>query len=90
MVCFGGISLSLVFTLLSAIAAKAQQNASLMAILGFPLIVPQLLLLIRLSKAAFGEAFKEGALMQITMLLLALDIMVIVLSVILFPFLWKE
>jgi heme exporter protein B len=79
-----------VFTLLSAIAAKAQQNASLMAILGFPLIVPQLLLLIRLSKAAFGEAFKEGALMQITMLLLALDIMVIVLSVILFPFLWKE
>jgi heme exporter protein B len=47
-------------------------------------------LLIRLSKAAFGEAFKEGALMQITMLLLALDIMVIVLSVILFPFLWKE
>jgi heme exporter protein B len=89
-VCFGGISLSLVFTLLSAIAAKAQQNASLMAILGFPLIVPQLLLLIRLSKAAFGEAFKEGALMQITMLLLALDIMVIVLSVILFPFLWKE
>ncbi|MEP6616440.1 MAG: heme exporter protein CcmB, partial [Ginsengibacter sp.] len=88
--CFGGISLSLVFTLLAAIAAKAQQNAALMAILGFPLIVPQLLLLIRLSKSAFGEVFKQGAVMQIALLLTGLDIMVIALSVILFPFLWKE
>ena len=47
-VCLGGVSLSLVFTLLAAIAAKAQQNAALMAILGFPLIIPQLFLLIRL------------------------------------------
>ncbi|CAN5243802.1 heme exporter protein CcmB [soil metagenome] len=86
----GGFSLSLVFTLMAAIAAKAQQNAALMAILGFPLIVPQLLLLIRLSKAAFGEAFRQGALMQIFVLLVALDVMVIALSVILFPFLWKE
>ncbi len=89
-VCFGGISLSLVFTFLAAVASKAQQNASLMAILGFPLITPQLLLLIKLSKAAFGEAFKQGALLQITLLLLAFDIMIIALSVILFPFLWKD
>jgi heme exporter protein B len=88
--CFGGISLSLVFTLLAAIAAKAQQNAALMAILGFPLIIPQLMLLIRLSKSAFGEAFKEGAILQITLLLAGLDVMVIALSIILFPFLWKE
>jgi heme exporter protein B len=89
-VCLGGVSLSLVFSLLAAIAAKAQQNAALMAILGFPLIIPQLLLLIRLSKVAFAETFKQGALLQITLLLVALDIMVIALSVILFPFLWKD
>jgi heme exporter protein B len=89
-VCLGGISLSLVFTLLAAIAAKAQQNAALMAILGFPLIVPQLMLLIRLSKVAFGEVFRDGAILQITLLLVALDIMVIALSLILFPFLWKD
>jgi heme exporter protein B len=88
--CLGGISLSLVFTLMAAIAAKAQQNAALMAILGFPLIIPQLLLLIRLSKTAFGEIFREGAVMQIALLLTGLDIMVVVLAVILFPFLWKE
>ncbi len=88
--CFGGLSLSLVFTLMSAIAAKAHQNAAIMAILGFPLIIPQLLLLIRLSKAAYGEVFREGALFQISLLLAGLDILVIVLSVVLFPFLWKD
>src|SRR5665647_2224226 len=88
--CLGGISLSLVFTLMSAIAAKAQQNAAIMAILGFPLIIPQLLLLIRLSRAAYGEVFRQGALLQITMLLAGLDLLVIVLSVVLFPFLWKD
>jgi heme exporter protein B len=88
--CLGGISLSLVFTLMSAIAAKAHQNAAIMAILGFPLIIPQLLLLIRLSRAAFGEVFREGALLQITLLLAGLDLLVIVLSVVLFPFLWKD
>src|SRR5450432_1953976 len=76
-VCIGGISLSLVFTLLAAIAAKAQQNAALMAILGFPLIIPQLLLLIRLSKTAFGEVFRQGAIFQLSLLIVGLDIMVI-------------
>lgn len=89
-VCIGSISLSLVFTLLAAIAAKAQQNAALMAILGFPLIVPQLLLVIRLSKVAFGEAFRSGALFQLTMLIVGFDVMVLLLSIILFPFLWKD
>jgi len=86
----GGISLSLVFTLMSAIAAKAQQNAAIMAILGFPLIIPQLLLLIRLSRAAYGEVFREGALFQISLLLGGLDVLIIVLSIVLFPFLWKD
>ena len=86
----GGISLSLVFTLMAAIAAKAQQNAAIMAILGFPLIIPQLLLLIRLSKAAFGEIFRDGALLQISLLLIGLNILVIVLAMVLFPFLWKD
>lgn len=88
--CLGGLSLSLVFTLMSAIAAKAHQNAAIMAILGFPLIIPQLLLLIRLSKSAFGEVFREGALLQISLLLIGLDVLVVVLAVVLFPFLWKE
>jgi heme exporter protein B len=89
-VLLGGTSLSLTFSLMSAIAAKAQQNAALIAILGFPVILPQLLLLMRLSKASFGEVFKDGALLQIAGLIVGLDILVIVLAIILFPFLWKD
>lgn len=86
----GGLSLSLVFTLMAAIAAKAQQNAAIMAILGFPLIIPQLLLLIRLSKTAFGEVFRDGAIFQISLLLFGLNTLVVVLALVLFPFLWKD
>ncbi|MFI5185407.1 MAG: heme exporter protein CcmB [Chitinophagales bacterium] len=87
-VLLGGWSLSLVFTFLAAIAAKAQQNAAIMAILGFPLIIPQLLLLMRLSNATFNETVSFPA--SIIFLLIALDAMVILLAVILFPFLWKD
>ncbi|MFN8264621.1 MAG: hypothetical protein U0T11_01030 [Chitinophagaceae bacterium] len=68
---------------------RANQNAALMAILGFPLIIPQLLLLVKISKSAFGEIFRENALLQMTLLLGGLDIMIIVLSLILFPFCGK-
>lgn len=88
LVLLGGWSLSLVFTFLAAIAAKAQQNAAIMAILGFPLIIPQLLLLMRLSNAAFNSALTIPA--ETVFLLIALDLMVVLLAVILFPFLWKD
>ncbi|MFZ1369814.1 MAG: heme exporter protein CcmB [Ferruginibacter sp.] len=89
-VVLGGASISIVFTLMSAIAAKAQQNAALIAILGFPVILPQLLLLMRLSKAAFSEVFRDGALLQLCGLIAGLDILVIAMAVILFPYLWKD
>ena len=89
-VLLGGLGLSLVFTLMSAIAAKAQQNAALIAILGFPVILPQLLLLMKLSKAAFGEVFRGGAILQLVSITSMLDILVITLAIILFPYLWKE
>jgi len=88
LVLLGGWSLSLVFTFLAAIAAKAQQNAAIMAVLGFPLIIPQLLLLMRLSNAAFNPVLTIP--ITTVLLLVALDAMIIVLAVILFPFLWKD
>lgn len=89
-VLLGGTSISLVFSLMSAIAAKAQQNAALIAILGFPVILPQLLLLIRLSKTAFNEIFRDGAVLQLTGLIIGLDALVIAMAMVLFPYLWKE
>jgi len=88
LVLLGGWSLSLIFTFLAAIAARAQQNAAIMAVLGFPLIIPQLLLLMKISNAAFNPILTIHA--SNVLLLVALDVMVIILSVILFPFLWKD
>ncbi|MGZ8538170.1 MAG: heme exporter protein CcmB [Flavisolibacter sp.] len=87
-VLLGGWSLSLVFTFLAAIAAKANQNAAIMAILGFPLIIPQLIILMMIS----GTVFDQNTVVPVMniLLLLASDILVILLSMILFPFLWKD
>jgi heme exporter protein B len=88
-VCLGGCSLSLVFTFLSAIAARARQNAAMIAILGFPLIIPQILLLMRISNDAFSDVIQGGFLLM-SLVLVGLDVLVITLAVILFPFLWKD
>lgn len=85
----GGLGLSLVFTFLAAIAAKAQQQAALMAIMGFPVIVPQLLLLGKISKTAFSPVLQTGW-WQMILLLIALDAMIVLLAIILFNFLWKD
>ncbi|MFN4315929.1 MAG: heme exporter protein CcmB [Chitinophagaceae bacterium] len=88
LVLLGGWSLSLVFTFLAAIAARAQQNAAIMAVLGFPIITPQLILLMKISNAAFNPvlSLKAGDML----LLVALDLLVALMAVILFPFLWKD
>jgi heme exporter protein B len=88
LVLLGGWSLSLIFTFLAAIAAKAQQNAAIMAVLGFPIIIPQLILLMKLSNAAFNPILTISY--TTILLLVAMDVMVILLAVILFPFLWKD
>lgn len=87
--CLGGVSLSLVFTFLSALAARAQQGAPLMAILGFPLVIPQLLLLNRISTIAFEDVL-QGGLGWMLWIMAGLDLLLIVLAIILFPFLWKD
>ena len=88
LVLLGGWSLSLVFTFLAAIAAKAHQNAAIMAILGFPIIIPQLMMLMKVSSTVFDTASAIPVLD--ILVLLASDVLVVLLSVILFPFLWKD
>lgn len=89
-VLLGGAGISLIFTLMSAIAAKAQQNAALIAILGFPVILPQLMLIMRMSKTAFAEVFRDGAVLQLVGLTAVMDLLVVALAIILFPYLWKD
>ena len=87
--CLGGISLSLVFSFLAAIAAKASQPSAIMAILGFPLIIPQIMLLMKIANIAFSDIVQNG-LPQLVGLLCGFDAMIVALAYILFPFLWKD
>ena len=89
MVLLGGVSLSLLFTMLAAIAAQANHNAALMAVMGFPLIMPVLMLLANISLSAFVTVF-QPELPKMFLLLGGMDILVIALTMILFPFLWKD
>lgn len=88
LVFLGGWCLSLVFTFLAAIAAKAQQNAAIMAILGFPIIIPQLLLLMKVSSALFSTS--QAIPLANVLILFASNGLVVLLSLVLFPFLWKD
>jgi heme exporter protein B len=85
----GSLGFSITFTFISAIAAKANQSATLMAILSFPIILPILLSLIKLSAIAL-RLIQDTAWMQDVWTLVAIDAILIVLTFILFPFLWKD
>ena len=85
----GSTGFSLTFTFISAIASKADNRATLMAILGFPLIIPILLTLVKLGAQAVGF-LPESPIMNDVMTLLAIDLVLIALSLILFPFLWRD
>lgn len=85
----GAIGLSFVLTLIAAIASQSDNNLGLMAILGLPVILPLLLVLIRLSKNALdGIAWSVND--TYAWQLLALSVLSLALSYILFPYLWRE
>jgi heme exporter protein B len=57
-------------------------------ILGFPIIIPQLMLLMQLANTVFSD--KTGIAFSTLLLIVMLDVLVVMLAVILFPFLWKD
>lgn len=85
----GAINLGFLFTFLSAVTAQARQSAAMMAVLGFPIAIPQLIILSKLSQTALSEVIQENML-NMFLILGFMSILIFVLSVILFPFLWQE
>ncbi|PCJ83567.1 MAG: ABC transporter permease [Flavobacteriales bacterium] len=85
----GSFGLSAILTLISAIASKTNNNVTLMAILSFPIVLPLLIVLIRLSKNAIdGLAWAVN--MKYIIALIALNVIVLILSFLLFPYLWRD
>lgn len=87
-VLLGSISFASVFTMISGIASKAN-NGALMAILSFPVIIPLLIVLIKLSKNAMDGLDRSVSLNEI-LVLGAINFIVITVSLLLFPYLWRD
>jgi len=84
--CFGfGVAL----TFISAIAAKTRNGAIFMAILSFPVIIPMLMVLVRTSSAALGLQDGGTAGSQMT-ILIGIDLVLLGLAMVLFPYLWRD
>jgi len=88
-VLLGSISFSTVFTMISAIASKAGNNGTLMAILSFPVIIPVILVLIHLSKNAM-DGLERSLSYSNFGVLGAINTIVIATALLLFPFLWRD
>lgn len=78
-----------IFTLISAISARTNNTMGIMAILGFPLILPLLTTLILLSDVSLrGLTWDYGY--REVMILGGINVLVAALSYLLFPYLWRE
>lgn len=88
-VLLGSMSFATVFTMVSGISAKASNNSTLMAVLGFPVIIPLLIVLIKLAHNALvglDRAISTGEIV----VLLAINVITITISLLLFPYLWRD
>ncbi|MDX5438802.1 MAG: heme exporter protein CcmB, partial [Pontibacter sp.] len=85
----GAIGFSTSLTMISSIASKAANSSTLMAVLSFPVIVPMLLMLIKMSKNAMDGLERSLSLDEL-LTLLAINMIVVTVSYILFPYLWRS
>lgn len=85
----GSIGFSSILTLINAIAMHTKNSASMSVILGFPVILPLLMITLRLSKQAIdGLDFSVYGKFLLSAGLL--DLIILVLALLLFPYLWRD
>ena len=83
------LALSSMLTMLSAIASKAGNNSMIMAILSFPIVAPVILMAIKASKNAMDGLARSESMDEI-LVLIALNVIIITLALLLFPYLWRN
>jgi heme exporter protein B len=85
----GSTGFGFLLSMVSAIASKAGNNLSLMAVLSFPLLIPMLIALIKLSKNAV-DGLDRSLSNPLILMVLSINIISLALMYILFPYVWKE
>ena len=85
----GVIGLAAALTMISGIASKAPNSSTLVAVLGFPVVIPLLLVIIRASKNAL-EGLERSVYVDQVLILLAINVIILTVSYLLFPYLWRS
>lgn len=85
----GSFGLASILTMMAAIASRASNNFSLMAILSFPIVLPLLTTLMRISHRALITSELTG-IGGFIIILVTINLTVIILAYLLFPYLWRD
>src|SRR5689334_3661605 len=85
----GITGLAITLTMISAITSRSGSQTSMMAILGFPVLIPMLVIIIKISAHAI-DGFAISSFSKDFILLSSLLVMTSALSYILFPYIWHD
>ncbi|MDX1684005.1 MAG: heme exporter protein CcmB [Saprospiraceae bacterium] len=89
-VVLGTFSLSVIFCFVSTLVLAAEKGSILASLLGFPLVIPVILLLIRLFLIEMGFTNESQGQIQDYLSLIGIDALLIGLGIILFPLIWRS
>ncbi|MEY4903844.1 MAG: hypothetical protein RLZZ292_1659 [Bacteroidota bacterium] len=85
----GSLGFAITFTFVSAISAKANNSATLMAVLSFPIIIPIIMTLVKISANAL-RLLNDTSVEKDMLILVSIDVILVSMAFILFPYLWKD
>ncbi|MDE0771974.1 MAG: heme exporter protein CcmB [Salibacteraceae bacterium] len=85
----GSVGLSILLTVMAAIASKSSNNPALMAILSFPIIIPFLITIIALS-LNFSQGVNDAQNFRYFFAIGGIMAIGITMAYILFPYLWRD
>lgn len=83
------VGFSITLTMVSGISSKANNSTTLMAILSFPIILPMLMMVIKISKNAI-DGLEWSSSSNELLTLGAINLIVGAVTYVLFPYLWRN
>ena len=85
----GSFGFSVTFTFLASLVAASNQSSTLIAVLSFPLIIPIILMLVKISAHAL-RLIQDTAVSGDLAIVVALDLLLCGVALLLFPFIWRD
>jgi heme exporter protein B len=89
LLCLASASLSTIFTFVGFLGQKTNNPSTIIAILGFPLTIPIFLTILKISAQSMGM-LHDTSVINDWMILSSIWIILAAISIILFPYLWRE